>query len=537
MERREVAHQKRDSFFRSQQPASIDTVTPRLQPEPRRQPSFSSPAYSPAVSPSFSDHTSRGFYSPRGGEDDEEDGVEDDYEGEEELHEVDERGRFYRPRSPPVTTTVSRSVRVEPKVVTRVDTGAKEREVVERRVEEEGGLDFGGGRASARRRWEGRNTIVFDSGPKEVVASARRVVEEENLQFGDGRGRKSEARNTIVLDSGPKEKEVVASARRDVEGESVELREGRGRKSESRSTIVFDSGPKEVVASARRDVEEERVELRDGRARKAEAKNTIVFDSGPKEVVTAKRVVEEGSLEFRDGRGLKSEGRTTIMFDSGPKVVYESRPREEQVVEARTVLYEPKEEEFESARVVLEGGESGVRSGGEGVKPSLRKRQEGRRSEVLAMRKAALWLRVLGFVLCLISFSIMAANKNKGWALDSSHRYKEFRYCMAVSILGFAYAAAQACIAAYHLGTGKYSNHQSQFRYCLDFFMDQAISYLLISASSSAATRVEDWVSNWGRDKFPQMASMSVIVSFLAFGAFAFSSLVSGYNLCSLNVT
>lgn len=65
----------------------------------------------------------------------------------------------------------------------------------------------------------------------------------------------------------------------------------------------------------------------------------------------------------------------------------------------------------------------------------------------------------------------------------------------------------------------------------------QILAYLLISASSSAATRVDDWQSNWGKDQFTEMASASVGMAFLAFVAFAFSSLISGYNLCTSEST
>ncbi|KAM7268833.1 hypothetical protein ACFE04_010999 [Oxalis oulophora] len=60
------------------------------------------------------------------------------------------------------------------------------------------------------------------------------------------------------------------------------------------------------------------------------------------------------------------------------------------------------------------------------------------------------------------------------------------------------------------------------------------LTYLLLSASSSAAVRVDDWQSNWGKDKFPQMATASVSLSFLAFVAFALSSIVSGYFLFTM---
>lgn len=60
----------------------------------------------------------------------------------------------------------------------------------------------------------------------------------------------------------------------------------------------------------------------------------------------------------------------------------------------------------------------------------------------------------------------------------------------------------------------------------------QIIAYLLLSASSSAATRIDDWQSNWGKDKFPDMATGSLGFSIVAFVAFALSCIISGYTLC-----
>lgn len=57
------------------------------------------------------------------------------------------------------------------------------------------------------------------------------------------------------------------------------------------------------------------------------------------------------------------------------------------------------------------------------------------------------------------------------------------------------------------------------------------LAYLLISSGSSAATRVDDWKSNWGPDKFPELATASVGLGFVGFVAFAFSSVISGYLL------
>lgn len=52
--------------------------------------------------------------------------------------------------------------------------------------------------------------------------------------------------------------------------------------------------------------------------------------------------------------------------------------------------------------------------------------QRSERSE--AVRKAALVVRVFEVTVCVISFSIMAADKTRGWSGDSYDRYKEYRY-------------------------------------------------------------------------------------------------------------
>ncbi|CAK7338238.1 unnamed protein product [Dovyalis caffra] len=64
---------------------------------------------------------------------------------------------------------------------------------------------------------------------------------------------------------------------------------------------------------------------------------------------------------------------------------------------------------------------------------------------------------------------------------------------------------------------------------------DILVVYLLVSASSSAATWVDDWQSNWGKDEFTEMATASVVMAFLAFIAYTGSSLISGYNLYNHN--
>ncbi|KAL1318050.1 hypothetical protein HN51_070307 [Arachis hypogaea] len=162
--------------------------------------------------------------------------------------------------------------------------------------------------------------------------------------------------------------------------------------------------------------------------------------------------------------------------------------------------------------------------------PQRESKGEWRREE--ALRKAALGFRVSEVVVCLISFSVMASDRTQGWSGDSFDRYKEYRYCLSVNIIAFAYAGLQAFDLVYQLVTGKHMiNHHLRSHF--DFFVDQVLAYLLISASSCAATRVDDWQSNWGKDEFTEMASASISMAFLGFVAFAISSLISGYILCT----
>ncbi|CAI9753931.1 unnamed protein product [Fraxinus pennsylvanica] len=146
------------------------------------------------------------------------------------------------------------------------------------------------------------------------------------------------------------------------------------------------------------------------------------------------------------------------------------------------------------------------------------------------MKKVALFFRVFEVTACLISFSVMAADKTQGWSGDSFDRYKEYRYCLCVNIIGFVYSGFQAVGLAHNLVT---ENHvfAGYLPYHFDFSMDQSLAYLLISASSSAATRVHDWILNWGQDEFTLLASASVGMSFMAFLAFAISSIISSFKL------
>ncbi|GLU02050.1 hypothetical protein SLE2022_193220 [Rubroshorea leprosula] len=180
----------------------------------------------------------------------------------------------------------------------------------------------------------------------------------------------------------------------------------------------------------------------------------------------------------------------------------------------------------------VEVEEQKVNSGsGRRLRPDLSILRRTKREKMV--KRILLGFRTCGFACCLVAFSVLAADKDQGWALDSFYRYREFRYSMAVTVIGFVYSAFQAYGLAYGLATSKQKT-RPRLRYYLDFSLDQIVSYLLLSASSSAAVRVDDWQLNWGEDKFPEMAKASVALSFVAFISMALSSVVSGYTLCTL---
>ncbi|KAL4559710.1 hypothetical protein LXL04_031854 [Taraxacum kok-saghyz] len=222
-----------------------------------------------------------------------------------------------------------------------------------------------------------------------------------------------------------------------------------------------------------------------------------------------------------------------------PTSHHQKHPQALAKTQSATVAYNRSTRE-ESVTGVTKVGPGGVEEGNGGAGGERRSRvgtlglRKSKR-EVMVDR-SGLGFRVLELILSLVAFSVMASDKTQGWSGDSFDRYREYRYVVAVNAIAFAYAAFQAIDMTYNL---IYGNHIISYslRPHFDFLIDQAMSiilaYLLISASSSAATRVDDWVSNWGRDEFTQMATASIGISFLAFIAFAFSSLISGYNLCN----
>ncbi|KAM0945989.1 putative casparian strip membrane protein [Dioscorea sansibarensis] len=148
----------------------------------------------------------------------------------------------------------------------------------------------------------------------------------------------------------------------------------------------------------------------------------------------------------------------------------------------------------------------------------------------LALRRTAVALRAVAGALSLIAFSLMASDKTQGWAGDSFDRYVEYKYLVSVNVIVFVYSGIQLC-AHLHLVIKKKSIIHPPISLYFDLTLDQALAYLLMSASSSAATRNNDWVTSFGSDAFTKRASSSIAMSFLTFFPLAFSSLISAHHL------
>jgi len=87
------------------------------------------------------------------------------------------------------------------------------------------------------------------------------------------------------------------------------------------------------------------------------------------------------------------------------------------------------------------GGVEGEREqdaggGGGGVKRGLRPDVKSllRSEKVVSLNKVLLGFRIAGFVFCLVSWSVLAADRKKGWAIDSFYLYMEFRLVNLIQI-------------------------------------------------------------------------------------------------------
>ncbi|KAM7265719.1 hypothetical protein ACFE04_003402 [Oxalis oulophora] len=148
-----------------------------------------------------------------------------------------------------------------------------------------------------------------------------------------------------------------------------------------------------------------------------------------------------------------------------------------------------------------------------------------RRDDLL--KRGSLVLRAVALLFSLLAFIIMASNQHGDWKNFS--RYEEYRYVLAIAILSTLYTGGQALRHVHELSTAKPFFEQKKSA-LLDFFGDQIMAYLLISAASAAVpltNRMRENVDNI----FTDSSATAISMEFFAFFALGLSALISGYKL------
>ncbi|KAL0310037.1 UNVERIFIED_CONTAM: CASP-like protein 4B1 [Sesamum radiatum] len=148
------------------------------------------------------------------------------------------------------------------------------------------------------------------------------------------------------------------------------------------------------------------------------------------------------------------------------------------------------------------------------------------------LKRSSIASRGFGFVFSLLAFIIMATNKHGDW--KDFDKYEEYRhtfllYVLAIAILATLYAGLQALRQIHELSTGR-EMFSRQNLALVDFFGDQIVAYLLISAGSSAVpltNRMREGADN----VFTDASASAISMEFLAFFSLALSALISGYKL------
>ncbi|KAI3676218.1 hypothetical protein L1987_85819 [Smallanthus sonchifolius] len=143
------------------------------------------------------------------------------------------------------------------------------------------------------------------------------------------------------------------------------------------------------------------------------------------------------------------------------------------------------------------------------------------------LKRGSLGLRALGFLFSLLAFIIMASNKHgRGRNFDE---YEEYRYALAIAILSTLYTGLQSWRQIHELSTGRRIISGLNLA-LIDFFGDQIIAYLLISAASSAVpmtNRIREGADNI----FTDASAACISMEFFAFFILSLSAMLSGYNL------
>ncbi|KAL6987904.1 hypothetical protein U1Q18_013651 [Sarracenia purpurea var. burkii] len=143
------------------------------------------------------------------------------------------------------------------------------------------------------------------------------------------------------------------------------------------------------------------------------------------------------------------------------------------------------------------------------------------------LNRGSLGLRGLGLLFSLLAFIIMASNNHPDW--EDFNKYEEYRYVLAIAVVSTLYTGAQALRQVHELSTGKQLFSERNLAF-FDFFSDQIVAYLLLSAASSAVP-LTDRMREGADNIFTDSSTSAISMEFLAFLALAFSAMISGYKL------
>nr|GEU67549.1 CASP-like protein 4B1 [Tanacetum cinerariifolium] len=146
------------------------------------------------------------------------------------------------------------------------------------------------------------------------------------------------------------------------------------------------------------------------------------------------------------------------------------------------------------------------------------------RHEEDMLKRGSLGLRALGFMLSVLAFIIMASNQHgRG---RNFQEYEEYRYALAIAILSTLYTGLQSWRQIHEMSTGK-EIISGQNLALIDFFGDQLIAYLLLSAAS-AAVPVTNRMREGADNIFTDSSAACISMEFFAFFILALSAMLSG---------
>ncbi|KAF3628769.1 CASP-like protein 4B1 [Capsicum annuum] len=176
----------------------------------------------------------------------------------------------------------------------------------------------------------------------------------------------------------------------------------------------------------------------------------------------------------------------------------------------------------ESQTPATENKERQTRASDSGVRNII---ERWKREDML--KKGCLGLRGIALIFSLLALIIMASNKHGDWR--DFDKYEEYRYVLAIAILSTLSTGLLVLRQVYELSTNQETFSQQNLA-LIEFFGDQLMAYLLLSAASSAVPLTNRMREN-NDNIFTDSSASSIGMEFVAFLALGVSAIISGYRL------